>query len=161
MRLLILNGDLPIFPGRAGHEYLHTTRLARLARRVGLVSLVHTREQREKTRSLTDSGVALYLWENPGLPAKSPPPGTAHRSLPRRVGEAVYNFARNWPRRPIDTLIQDMQFRNISGPLLEALGGETWQGLIVVQSNCARWLDYVPRLPVSVLVMHDIRALVY
>ncbi len=42
MRLLILNGDLPVFPGWGGVEYLHTTRLARLAQRVGLVSLAHT-----------------------------------------------------------------------------------------------------------------------
>ncbi len=161
MRLLILNCDLPVFPGRAGHEYLHTTRLARLARRVGLVSLAHTREQHEKARSLTDSGVELYLWQNPSLPVNSPPAGGVRRPLPQRVLGAVYTFARNWPRRPVDTLIQDLQFRNISGPLLQALGVETWQGLIVVQSNCARWLDYLPRPPVSVLVMHDVRALVY
>ena len=67
MRLLILNGDLPVFPGWGGVEYLHTTRMTRLARRVGLVSQAHTREQRGKTRSLTDSGVALYLWQTPSL----------------------------------------------------------------------------------------------
>ena len=51
VRILILNGDLPIFPGRAGHEYLHTTLLAQRAHKVGLVSMVHTsRAAREKTR---------------------------------------------------------------------------------------------------------------
>ncbi|MGH7332121.1 MAG: glycosyltransferase [Candidatus Rokuibacteriota bacterium] len=140
---------------------MHTTRLARLARRVGLVSMTHTREQQEKTRSLSDSGVVLYLWQNPRLALASSPPEANRRPWVRRVAEAVYNFARNVPRRPVDTLIQDLQFRNLSGPLLEALGDDTWQGLIVVQSTCARWLDYLPRLPVSVLVMHDVRALVY
>ena len=80
---------------------------------------------------------------------------------PRRMGEAVYNFVRNWRGQPVDTLIQDFQFRNIAAPMLEALREGLWQALIVVQSNCARWLDYVPRHPVSVLVMHDVRALVY
>src|ERR1035437_3021642 len=65
LRLLILNGDLPVFPGWGGIEYLHTAGLARLAKRVGLVSLLHTAEQQSKTRALTDAGVALYLWENP------------------------------------------------------------------------------------------------
>ena len=79
----------------------------------------------------------------------------------KRVAEAVYKFVRQSPQRPADTLIQDFHFRNISGPLLGALGDEAWQVLVVVQSSCARWLDYVPRLPVSVLVMHDVRALMY
>lgn len=161
MKLLILNGDLPAFPGWGGVEYLHTTRMARLARRVGLVSMTHTREQQEKTRSLSDSGVSLYLWQNPRLALSASPPDARRRPWVRRAAETVYNFVRNVPRRPVDTLIQDLQFRNMSGPLLEALADDTWQGLIVVQSTCARWLDYLPRLPVSVLVMHDVRALVY
>lgn len=161
MRLLILNGDLPVFPGWGGVEYLHTTRMARLARRVGLVSMAHTREQHEKTRSLTDWGVALYLWLNPKLSSKPRPSSAAGRAWPQQVAEAMYNVVRQSPGRPVDTLIQDLQFRNISGPLLDAMDDELWQGLIVVQSSCARWLDYVPRLPVSVLVMHDVRALMY
>jgi hypothetical protein len=46
-------------------------------------------------------------------------------------------------------------------PLLEALRDECWQAVVVVQSSCARWLDDLPRPPVSVLVLHDVRALVY
>jgi hypothetical protein len=49
---VILNGDLPVFPGWGGIEYLHTTHLARIANKVGLVSLVHTREQSEKKHLL-------------------------------------------------------------------------------------------------------------
>jgi glycosyltransferase involved in cell wall biosynthesis len=161
LRLLILNGDLPIFPGQAGHEFLHTTRLAHAAERVGLVSLLHTQEQDESKGKLTEARVGLYLWRSPHI-RRAPLAG--HREGPgwlRRVGEALYNAGRNWRRRPSDTLIQDLQFRNIAGPLLEALSHERWQALVVVQSNCARWLDYVPRFPVSVLVMHDVRALVY
>jgi glycosyltransferase involved in cell wall biosynthesis len=161
LRLLILNGDLPIFPGRAGHEYLHTTRLARLAHRVGLVSMVHTRELDEKKQDLIEAGVRLYLWRNPMLERPPLPFSPARRGPLRRAAEGLYNVARNWRRHPFDTLIQDLQFRNISGPLVEALSDEGWSALIVVQSNCARWLDYVPRPSLSVLVLHDIRALVY
>ncbi|MBI3796451.1 MAG: glycosyltransferase [Deltaproteobacteria bacterium] len=160
LRLLILNSDLPVFPGRAGHEYLHTTRLSRLAQEVGLVSLVHTLEQHEKKEELSATGIALYCWENPhlfvGLSANGVRP-----SILRGLAKGVGSFVRFWSRQPEDTLMQDLQFRNVAGPLLQALGDEQWQSLIVIQTNCARWLDYLPCFPVSVLVMHDVRALVY
>ena len=57
INILVLNEDLPVFPGRAGHEYLNTTRLANWAQRVGLVSMVHTSEQAEKNGSLLEQGV--------------------------------------------------------------------------------------------------------
>ena len=60
-----MNGDLPVFPGQVGHEHLHTTRLAGLVERVGLVSLRHTQEQDEKKQGLADAGVSLYLWRGP------------------------------------------------------------------------------------------------
>jgi len=164
VRLLILNCDLPIFPGRAGHEYLQTTGLARHSERVGLVSLVHTREVDKKKQSLADAGVRLYVWQDPNLwrePVSSAQQPLVRRRLARRMAETVYNFALNWRRYPLDTLVQDFQFRNIAAPLLAALSEERWQALVVVQSTCARWLDYVPTPAVSVLVMHDVRALVY
>jgi glycosyltransferase involved in cell wall biosynthesis len=161
LRLLILNGDLPIFPGRAGHEHLHTTWLARLARRVGLVSMVHTSEEDEQTQGLLGAGVDLYLWRNPSLGRPSPDAGAARSRLLRRAGEVLYQSGRNWRRRPFDTLVQDLRFRNMAAPLLKALSEERWQALVVVQSVCARWLDYLPRPCVSVLVIHDVRALVY
>ncbi|MGB9871739.1 MAG: glycosyltransferase family 4 protein, partial [Anaerolineae bacterium] len=158
--LLILNGDLPIFPGRAGHEYLHTTHLTQLARQVGLVSLVHTREQDEKKQGLANAGVMLYLWESPHLTGSSPAP-PVRRSAARRIGKSLLQALQCGVSRPRDTLIEDFQFRNLSGPLLKALEDETWHVLVIVQSKCARWLDYMPRFPVSVLVMHDVRARLY
>jgi glycosyltransferase involved in cell wall biosynthesis len=161
VKLLVLNGDLPVFPGWGGVEYLHITRLARLAERVGLVSLVHTAEQDGKTQSLVEAGLELYLWRNPELADDPCPRAPARRAWLRRLGAAAYGRLRDWPRRPRDTFIQDLQFRNIARGALDAVSAETWQALVVVQSNCARWVDYLPRLPVSVLVLHDVRALVY
>ena len=156
-----MNGDLPVFPGQAGHEYLHTTRLAGLVERVGLVSLLHTPEQDEKRQGLVDAGVNLYLWRSPHVDTPTGESSLDKPRLMRRLAEALYNAARNWRGHPVDTLVQDLQFRNIAGPLVEALSDGPWDALVVVQSNCARWLDYVPRPPLSVLVMHDVRALVY
>jgi len=161
--ILILNGDLPVFPGWGGIEFLHTKNLARMAEKVGLVSLVHTPEQREKKQALIDAGVHLFLWENPSC---VPVPGSPDSpikipSLGKRIGKAIFKILRMRLHRPVDTLIQDLVFRNISGPLHKALGDSHWQALVIVQSNSARWLDYLPPFPVSVLVLHDVRALLY
>jgi len=160
LKFLILNGDLPVFPGWGGIEYLHTTFLAQLAQKVGLVSMVHTREQASKQRLLADAGVSLYLWGNPN--ADEPPQQTIPRApLWRRFAKGIYAFCRAWPGRPHDTLFQDLQFSAMSGPIIKALTEEVWDALIVVQSTCAAWMDYLPPFPVRVLVMHDVRARVY
>ena len=161
--ILILNGDLPVFPGWGGIEFLHTTNLARLAEKVGLVSLVHTSEQREKKQALIDAGVHLFLWENPNSVAVPGSPDSAIKipSLGKRVGKAIFKIFRMRVHRPLDTLIQDLVFRNLSGPLHQAFGAYHWQALVIVQSNCARWLDFLPGFPVTVLVLHDVRALLY
>src|SRR5262245_43541874 len=144
LRILILNGDLPIFPGQAGHEYLHTTRLAHLGQRVGLVSMVHTLEQREKQQGLAEAGVTLYVWESPRVGMATAGRGAVADWF-RRMSKAIYTGAHTWPRRPQDTLLRDWQFADLSGPLLQALNDTHWQVFIVVQSHCARWLDYLPR----------------
>ena len=73
LHILILNGDLPVFPGWGGIEYLHTTRFAKLAKKVGLVSVVQTPEQDEKKSGLSEAGVNLYLWTNPNLSSSCVP----------------------------------------------------------------------------------------
>src|SRR5262249_54048220 len=150
LRILILNGDLPIFPGRAGHEYLHTTHLAARAQEVGLVSMVHTAEQDEKKQALVDAGVSLYVWESPHLGQTTDAIASRQQWL-RRISKAVYIALRTGLHSPQDTFIQDLQFANIAEPLLQALDEMSWQVLVVVQSHCARWMDSLPRLPVKVL----------
>jgi glycosyltransferase involved in cell wall biosynthesis len=161
LNLLILNGDLPVFPGWGGIEYLHTIHLAQLAHKVGLVSQVHTLEQSTKKQRLIEAGVKLHLWESPNLieaPAFYQPPRS---SFIRRLGKSLFGLARTWPKRPQDTANQDFQFRNMSPPLLQALNEESWQALLVIQSTNAHWLDYLPSFPVTVLMLHDVRARVY
>jgi len=123
--------------------------------------MVHTSEQAEKNGSLLEQGVQLYLWESPYLSMPIFPVPPPQSALPRRIGKSLYQLLQTRLTRPRDTLIEDYQFRNLSGPVLQALDHAHWQALIIVQSKCARWLDYVPKFPASVLVMHDIRARVY
>ncbi len=160
MRVLVLNADLPIFPGGGGVEYLHMTRLAASGTQVGLVSMVHTPEHLSKKDVLEHAGVRLYVWQNP-LAHQNAPAAAVHVPLAQPVLARLYTILRTRPHRPRDTIVQDFQFRNIADPLLDALSGELWNTLVVVQSGSACWLDNLPELPLKVLVMHDIRSLVY
>ena len=160
--ILILNPDLPVFPGGGGVEFLTTRELASLAGAVGLVSMAHTRPALENAARLKDAGVRLFLWESPQLevPASTPsPPSPAPRW--RRAATRMFKAARAWPDRPADTLDLDPAFRNLSAPLVTAMAERPWQVLSVIQSSSAAFLDYVPKPLVSILVLHDIRSVLY
>jgi glycosyltransferase involved in cell wall biosynthesis len=169
LSLLIVNPTLPIFPGGGGVEYLTTTNMAALADRVGLVSMAHSAEHVLKAQSLAAAGVELHLWtageDRAGVP-------TAPRSLFRRGWNrllqtlrphlaAVLDGFRTGPPRPADTLLLDRCFRNMAPHIGKALGEHPWQALAIVESSAAAAIDYLPRQLVSVLVMHDIRSVLY
>jgi glycosyltransferase involved in cell wall biosynthesis len=162
VQILILNSHLPIFPGGGGVEYLTTTRMAGLADQVGLVSMVHSRDDLNKAQGLVNAGVKLYLWQSPFLDIEPPPP--RHSPFAYKLYELVEKVAhlyQAWPRRPIDTLMLDRCFRNMAPWLTAALAEHPWPVLSVVESSAAAMIDYVPRPMVSILVMHDIRSVLY
>jgi glycosyltransferase involved in cell wall biosynthesis len=162
LNILILNTHLPIFPGGGGVEYLTTKQMAGLADHVGLVSMAHTRDALNKTEGLAEAGVDLYLWHSPYLD-QVPVRGSYSaivRQLHHWLGTLV-GWYQAWPGRPADTLIIDGCFRNMSAPLSAALAERPWSVLSVIESSAARMIDYLPRQRVSILVMHDIRALLY
>jgi glycosyltransferase involved in cell wall biosynthesis len=162
LNVLVLNTDVPIFPGAAGHEFLMMTRLARLAQHVGVVSLVHTRQDFERSVALTDAGVRLYLWTSPWLDGA--PPALVERRAIRsmhRVVQRLIEFARTRSERPADTLINDAAFSNMAPGLVRALAERQWHVVEIVQSSAAAMIDCIPRPLVTVLVMHDIRARLY
>jgi glycosyltransferase involved in cell wall biosynthesis len=162
LNILILNAHLPIFPGGGGVEYLTTKHMAGLADQVGLVSMAHSRDDLNKTQGLTDAGVQLYLWHSPHLDA--PPLPTRRsacvRALHRRL-ETLAELYQAGLRRPSDTQILDRCFRNMAAPLTSALTKHDWQVLSVVESSAAAMIEYLPRRMVSILVMHDIRSVMY
>src|SRR6185503_10552815 len=160
--VLVLNTDLPIFPGGGAVEFLTLKNLAARARRVGLVSMAHTREDVDRSSTLADAGVQLYLWRNQWIGRAPAAPGR------RRLAHAVHGWlrrlveaARARPGRPSDTRVMDAAFSNMAQALIQALSEQPWQVLVVVQSSAAAMIDSVPRPLVSVLVMHDIRARLY
>ena len=157
--ILVLNPDLPVFPGGGGVEFLTTREMAGLAGAVGLVSMAHTRSDLERSATLKDAGVRLFLWESPHL---DEPPRAA--AAPRRWRRAAGSFVRSvraWPDRPVDTLDLDLAFRNMSAPLVKALAERPWQAVSVIQSSSAAFIDYIPKPLASILVLHDIRSVLY
>jgi glycosyltransferase involved in cell wall biosynthesis len=159
INILILNTDLPVFPGGMGCEYLHTTHLAALADNLGLVSMAHSREHLRMKGVLSQKGVRTFLWESPWI--DSPPSETRLPSLGTRIITALYHFLLAAFARPIDTVVRDFQFRNMGWPLLSALIERKWDAIVVIQSSCGRWFNLLPQGPVKILVLHDVRALVY
>lgn len=168
LSILIFNPDLPIFPGGIGIEFLNTTNLAARAARVGLVSMAHDAGALLKARELAARKVSLYLWKNPALegkanPAGALPPGGVSRfraGLHRWISD-LYLRLRALPFRPADGLVSDLVFRNLSPALSRALTEHAWNVFVVVQSTYAPVIDCIPEQPFSVLVMHDIRSVVY
>ncbi|MBV9325632.1 MAG: hypothetical protein JO352_17820, partial [Chloroflexi bacterium] len=158
-----MNVDLPQFPGRAGHEFLNTTCLRPLVERLGLVSLIHTSEQLAHSRKLEEAGIDLYAWTLSDWSDQRPdrPPTALSRRILRRGLRELLSFLGSLDLRPRDLRIQDYQFRNVAPALLQALGEQQWQVAVVIQSSIAQWLDYLPRLPATVLVLHDVRSLLY
>ena len=165
-RILIINPDLPIFPGRAANEYFSTVGLRKLGYRVGLVSALYVQYQADALESLTKYGIELFLWRSPHL-AQSAVADSQGGKAPWRqrlasVWLRTWDALRDW-RRPRDTKFADYIFRNLAEPLQEALNAGPWDVVIVIQSTFARWIDYLPRqlFSGSVLVFHDVRTRVY
>jgi len=160
LRILILNPDLPIFPGRAMHEYLNTIGLRQLGHQVGLVSAVHTQRQADALDSLRRYDIDMYLWWSPFVNmspkdrAPQEPPGWRQRF------KVMWHWWRDW-LRPTDTKFADLTFRNLAEPLYQALLAHPWDVLIVIQSVHAHWIDYLPEFPLRVLVFHDVRSRIY
>jgi hypothetical protein len=138
LNVLVLNTDLPIFPGGGAVEFLTMKNLAARVRTVGLVSMAHTRDDVDRSSALAHAGVQLYLWRSQWLdrpPAAQGRPGaarTVHGWL-RRLVEA----ARAPSNRPSDTRVMEAAFSNMAPALIQALGERSWHVLVVVQSSAA------------------------
>jgi glycosyltransferase involved in cell wall biosynthesis len=135
--------------------------MAGLADHVGLVSMVHRREDLLRARGLDDAGVAFYLWRSPFMDAPAPAQGQTLLRAAHRVLVRLYATLKTTRDRPADTLLMNAAFRNMAAPLTAALSERAWHALAVVQSNAAAMIESVPRPLVSVLIMHDIRSVLF
>jgi len=162
LSILIINKDLPRFPGGIAVEYLNTIGLASQAEAVGLVSMIHTAADRRAAEELARRNVKLYLWESPAAQTTGPTPARRgwRAVLDRWRVEAGLRL-RAWPRRPHEAALADLEFRNMADAVRKALAERAWDVLVVVQTSQAAAVDRLPRFPLSVLVAHDIRSQVF
>lgn len=160
--ILVVNGDFPNFPGTGGLEFLNTTNLAGLAPHVGLVSMLHTADAAAGAKAILERDVELYLWKSPHIaehPLQAKPLGPLHR-LHARFASAVHSL-KAFPARPHDAVLAGLNFRNMAAPLLDAVAKRHWNVVVVIQSSSAALIDHIPRADVAVVVMHDIRSVVF
>ena len=72
--VLVLNTDLPIFPGGGAVEFLTMKNLAARTVAVGLVSMAHTRDDLESLSGARGGRRRLYLWAEPLAGRRAPLP---------------------------------------------------------------------------------------
>ena len=161
---LLLNDELPIFPGSGGVEYLTTLNLPRHFPAVGLVSMAHRQADIDRSAGLAAAGVYMYLWKSAAVEAPVEHQASDRRGWLRRLHERMSGLLialRAWPDLPVEIVEADANFRNMARPLADALRERNWPVVAVVQSHAARFVRYMPEPAVRVLVLHDVKALVH
>jgi glycosyltransferase involved in cell wall biosynthesis len=163
LNLLIINDELPTFQGSGGNEFLCTLNMQRQALDVGVVSMTHRRGDLARIQALRDAGVQFYLWQSPHIDSEvtGPPP---RPGWVRRLHAWLFRLwtsLRAGGDRPVETVQFGGSLRNMSASLLKALRERRWPIVTVIQTHAAGVIEAMPRPLVSVLVMHDIRALIF
>jgi len=180
--VLVINPDLPKYGSRF-HEFTNTVGLAG-AFHVGLVTQLSETADWLHVRRLEAEGVAVYPFDGipgppapgdgiPGPPAPGdgvqgpavPGPGVRGRGAPlaflRRVlrfAAGLVNLARPWPA---EIYVNRRTLANLAGPLRRALAERRWDRVVIVQSSFAEWIDRLPASVPAVLVLHDVRTMVF
>ena len=162
---LVLTTDLPFFPGKNGHDFFNLRYLAE-RRAVGVVGPLHDFFPPASVRNLEEFLRGSYFWPRavsvPALPAlRALPAG----SLRPWVRQRSRGRLRRWLLRllglhtqPADAYLQVATLSNCAPYLLAALAARSWQTLVLIQSNTAPWLDYLPAHLAKLVYFHDVRA---
>ena len=162
---LVLTTDLPFFPGKMGCDFFNLRHLAK-RHAVGVVSPLHPFYPPESVRNLENFVTGIYGWPRPA-PALPLPP---LRALPTGglrpwVRKQPSVRLRHWllrllglHREPPDAYTQVATLSNCAPHLLAALAARSWQTLILIQTNTAPWLDYLPAHIARFVYFHDVRS---
>ncbi len=162
---IVLTADLPFFPGRAGHDFFNLRHLAK-SHVVGMVGPRHGFFPADGVRNLEGFLTGSYFWPQPApasaLPALREPPAGR---LPAWVRGCSTARLRRWLLRllrlhgqPADAYMQVSTLANCAPHLLAALAARSWQTLVLIQTNTAPWLDYLPAHLAKLVYFHDVRS---
>lgn len=162
-RILVLTTDLPFFPGKNGHDYFNLRHLA-LRDEVGVVAPLYEFAPAVGVANLERAVQHVYLWPRPAaegplfvtreatgvLPdwANRLPSWLRRRLLLRLVGLA---------KEPADAYERLAILANCAPGLLQALREGPWDAFVLIQSNLAPWLAYLPGASARLVYFHDVR----
>ena len=162
---LVLTADLPFFPGRNGHDFFNLRHLSE-RHAVGLVGPLHGFFPAESVGNLERFLAGSYFWPRPAPEPALPP----LRALPEGrlrpwVRKRSAARLRHWllrllglHRQPTDAYVQVATLANCAPHLLAALAARPWQTLVLIQTNTAPWLDYLPAHLAKLVYFHDVRS---
>ena len=162
---LVLTTDMPFFPGKMGCDFFNLRHLAE-RHAVGVVSPLHAFYPPESVRNLEKFLVGSYGWPRPA-PAVALPPLRAVPTgqLQPWVRKQSTARLRRWllrllglHRQPSDAYTQVATLSNCAPHLLAALAERPWQTLVLIQTNTAPWLDYLPAHLAKLVYFHDVRS---
>lgn len=163
-RTLVLTADLPFFPGKMGVDFFNLRHLAR-HHAVGVVGPLHAFFPGESVRNLEEFLTGHYFWPRPVAEPALPPLQT----LPGSPAAWILNRPAAWQRKwllrllritdqPPDAYIQLATLSNCAPHFLTALADHPWQTLVLIQTNTAPWLDYLPSHLAKLVYFHDVRS---
>ena len=162
---LVITTDVPFFPGKMGCDFFNLRHLSG-HHAVGVIGPLHDFFSPEGIRNLESFLTGSYFWPRP-VPDSALPP---LRALPS--GRLKYWIRRRPPgqlrrvllrllglhREPPDAYAQVATLANCAPYLLAALAQRSWQTLVLIQTNTAPWLDYLPAHLAKLVYFHDVRS---
>lgn len=161
---LVLTTDLPFFPGKMGVDFFNLRHLAK-RQAVGVVGPLHEFFPAEGIRNLEAFLAGGYFWPRPTPEPALPPLETLPGSPAAWILNRPAAWQRKWLRRllriadqPPDAYIQLATLSNCAPHFLAALADHPWQTLVLIQTNTAPWLDYLPAHLAKFVYFHDVRS---
>lgn len=162
---LVLTADLPFFPGRMGCDFFNLRHLAE-RHAVGVVGPEHANFSREGVRNLERFLTGSYFWPRPvpepALPVLRALPVGRLSAWVRKCSTARLRGWLLWllglHQQPEDAYEQLATLANCAPHFLAALAARSWQTLVIIQTNTAPWLDYLPSHLAKLVYFHDVRA---
>lgn len=161
---LVLTADLPFFPGKNGHDFFNLRHLAR-RHAVGVVGPRHEFFPAQGIENLEQFLAGSYFWPRPAPAAALPPLRPLDGALAAWVQNRPPAWREKWLRRllaihdqPPDAYLQLATLSNCAPHLLAALADRPWQTVVLIQTNTAPWLDYLPAHLARFVYFHDVRS---
>jgi glycosyltransferase involved in cell wall biosynthesis len=162
-RVLVFCNDLPYFPGKNGHDFFNLRYLAG-RHEVVVVGPRYDFAPEEGVRNLESAVDEVIAWPRPvdsgALFIQGETPGALKDWVHRIPG-----WMRRWILRrllevdcaPSDAFERLAIQANCAPHLLEAFKGGPCKAIVLIQSNLAPCLDYLPGPGARIVYFHDIR----